>query len=57
MSEGIYSAIVLGTVVEQNVAEQFGKAIMPYSSEEVIRALIYSVINGDLKITQIGGTE
>ena len=55
MSEGIYSAVVLGTVVEQNVAEQFGKAIMPYSAEEVIKALVHSVINGDLKIKQIGG--
>ena len=57
MSKGIYSAVVLGTVVEQNVAEQFGKAIMPYSAEEVIKALVHSVINGDLKIKQIGGAD
>lgn len=57
MSKGIYSAVVLGTVVEQNVAEQFGKAIMPYSAEEVIKALVHSVINGDLKITQVGDAD
>lgn len=57
MDEGMYSAVVLGTVVEQNVAEQFGKAIMPYSAEEVIKALVHSVINGDLKITQVGDAD
>ena len=57
MGEGMYSAVVLGTVVEQDVAEKFGKAIMPYSAEEVIKALVHSVINGDLKITQVGDAD
>ena len=54
MREGMYSAVVLGTVVEQDVAEKFGKAIFPCSSEEVIKAFIYSVANGELEIKQIG---
>lgn len=54
MSEIYYSAVVLGTVVEGCVAEQFRKAIEPHTTEEVIKALIHSVINGDLKIAKKG---
>ena len=52
MKEGMYSAVVLGTLVEGSVAEQFKKAIEPYSANEVIKAFIYSVINKDLKIVK-----
>lgn len=55
MSKTYYSAVVIGTVVEGCVAEQFKKAIEPHTTEKVIEALIYSVINGDLKITKAGG--
>lgn len=54
MSERMYSAVVLGTAVEQDVAEKFGKAIFPHSSEEIIKAFIYSVVNGELEIKQMG---
>lgn len=57
MSKAYYSAVVLGTVVESSVAEQFRKAIEPHTTEEVIEALIYSVINGDLKITKAGDAD
>lgn len=57
MSEGMFSAVVLGTVVEGSVAEQFRKVIAPYSTEEVIKSFIYSVINGDLNVTWKGSEE
>lgn len=57
MSKAYYSAVVLGTVVEGAVAEQFKKAIEPYTTEEVIEAFIYGVISGDLKITKAGGID
>ena len=57
MSDGMYSAVVLGTVVEQNVAEEFKKAIAPYSTEEFIKSIIYSVINGNLKIAKKVGVQ
>ena len=56
MSKSYYSAVVLGTVVEGIVAEQFRKAIEPYTTEQVIEGFIHSVANGDLKITKVGGT-
>lgn len=55
MGKTYYSAVVLGAVVEGSVAEQFRKAIEPHTTEQVIEALIYSVIDGDLKITKAGG--
>ena len=55
VSRTYYSAVVLGTIVEGVVAEQFKKAIEPYTTEQVIEALIYSVIDGDLKIVKVGG--
>lgn len=57
MNEGMFSAVVLGTVVDGSVAEQFRKAIEPYSAEEVIKSFIYSVINGDLNIAWKGSEE
>ena len=54
IAETYYSAVILGTVVEGCVAEQFRKVIEPYTTEEVIKALIYSVIDGDLKIAKDG---
>ena len=57
MSRTYYSAVVLGTVVEGSVAEQFRKAIEPHTTEQVIEALIYSVIDGSLKITKAGNKE
>lgn len=57
MSEGMFSAVVLGTLVEGSVAEQFKKAVEPYSTEEAIKAFVYSVINGDLKIAWKGGAD
>lgn len=57
MSKTYYSAVVLGTIVEGVVAEQFRKAIEPYTTEQVIEGFIHSVVNGDLKITKAGGTD
>lgn len=52
---GMFSAVMLGTVVDGSVAEQFRKAIEPYPTDEVIKALVYSVINGDVKVEKAGG--
>lgn len=55
MSEGMFSAVMLGTLVDGNVAERFRKAIEPVSSEEAIKAFVYSVANGDMKVVKGGG--
>lgn len=57
MGEGMFSAVVLGTVVDGSVAERFRNVIAPYSTEEVIKAFIYSVINGDLNVVWKGSEE
>lgn len=50
MSEGYYSAVMLGTVVEADIAEKFRKAVEPHSTEEAIKAFIYTMIEGGLKL-------
>lgn len=50
MSEGMFSSVLIGAMVEQHVAEQFKEAVKPYPTEQVIKSFIYSVINGDLVI-------
>ena len=55
MSEGMFSAVVLGALVDGNTAERFRKAIEPLSTEESIKAIVYSIANCDLKIVKCGG--
>ena len=50
MAEGYYSAVMLGTVVEADVAEKFRKAVEPHSTEEAIKAFVYTMIEGGLKL-------
>lgn len=57
MSEGMFSAVTLGTIVDGSVAERFKKAIEPLSAEEAMRAFVYSVVNGDVKIVKGGGVD
>lgn len=57
MSEGMFSAVMLGALVDGNTAERFRKAIEPLSTEEAIKAFAYSVANGDLKIVKGGGVD
>ena len=57
MSEGMFSAVMLGALVDGNTAERFRKAIEPLSTEEAIKVFVCSVINGDLKIVKGGGAD
>lgn len=50
VSEGMYSAVMVGTYVEADVAKQFEKAVEPYSTQEVLKAFIHSFVNGGLRI-------
>ena len=50
MIEGYYSAVMLGTVVEADIAEKFRKAVEPHSVEDVIKAFVYTMIEGGLKL-------
>lgn len=57
MNEGMFSVVLIGTMVEQYVAESFKEAVKPYSTEQVIKSFIYNVINGDLVISKKDGTK
>ena len=57
MSEGMFSAVMLGALVDGNTAERFRKAVEPLSTEEAIKVFVRSVINGDLKIVNGGGVD
>jgi nitrogen regulatory protein PII-like uncharacterized protein len=50
MSDTYYSAIMVGTVIEEDIVKKFEEKIKPYTTEEIIKSFIYSVVNGDLEI-------
>lgn len=55
MNEGMFSSVLIGTMVEQYVADRFKEAVKPYSTEEVIKSFIYSVANGEMVISKKEG--
>lgn len=55
MSEGMFSAVLIGAMVEQHVAEWFKEAVEPYSTEDVIKSFIYEVANGHVVIRKKDG--
>ncbi len=48
--QGYYSAVILGAVVEKDVAIAFAEKCKPHSTEEIIEAFISSIVSGELKI-------
>jgi len=52
MKQKIYhSATILGTTIEEKVANAFRQKCYPYTANDIINAFIYSVVNGELTIT------
>ena len=49
---GFFSAIILGTVVEESVADKFRENLGDVSTEEAIRWFVYEVANGNIKIAR-----
>jgi len=52
-----FACVVVGTVVDPQTLAEFNNKIKPHNAEEFLKAIIHSVVNGDLCIGRKEGAE
>jgi len=50
MSDTHFAAVVVGALVEEKTAKEFGEKCKPYTADQAIEAFIKSVVSGELRI-------